>query len=152
MNTEEWIDLIKNTLQEIVPAGFNCYVNRYASLYTEKVTISIGPGKYTINNVPGQYPAMISLWLDMSTLKLEPQVFGGNGGQRFYVASTREFYCYDSITIRFVKNVPTTDGVIRSLTMFVKTYPKLLRENVDRLPHKDLYNSEALDYLKKGIV
>src|SRR5688572_18499875 len=83
INTAVVIEDITNIIKSELPL-FWFEVFKYKMLGDDFLAIKIACTNYLINEVPGQRPQAVSLSLDLKTLELQPQVYGGNGGQKIY--------------------------------------------------------------------
>ena len=103
-----------------------------------------------INNVRMQHPQLVSLALELETLELRTQVFGGCGGQSIYrmVDKNHPKECYlamKNIKIPFRKPKNTETAVLKAIQRFAERYIQTLKENQSRLMYQDIVNySEIL--------
>lgn len=98
-----------------------------------------------INNVQGQKPQIVSLCLDLSSLELYPQIFGGNGGQCIYRKpnledSKEKYLAMKSVKIPFRKPQPQPEKVLAAIEKFFKNYFLALKENKEVLMYQNLVN------------
>ncbi len=115
----------------------------------EYLQIWIACSLININDVSGQKPQVVSLSLELPSLELHPQVFGGNGGQAIYrepnLDDPKEKYlAMKSVKIPFRKPQPTKEKVKECIGKFVDNYLKVLRENIKVLKYRELVDYNAI--------
>lgn len=98
-----------------------------------------------INNVQGQKIQVVSLCLELDTLELYPQVFGGNGGQCIYRKpnledSSEKYLAMKSVKIPFRKPKQERTKVLAAIEKFFKNYIEVLKENKENLMYQNLIN------------
>ena len=96
-----------------------------------------------INNVQGQKPQVVSLCLDIDTLELYPQIFGGNGGQCIYRKpnledSSEKYLAMKSVKIPFRKPQKEKSKVLAAIEKFFKNYVNTLKENKENLMYQNI--------------
>jgi len=152
-STTNIIQQINDILKPIIPVSKGFYVNvqNYKSfLGSNYIAIQIAAKDYDINGVNGQKPQCVSLLLDINTLELMPQIFGGNGGQSIYrkpnLEVREEKYLYmKSVKIPFRKlSKPNKDNVLSAIKKFAENYIILLKENKDVLMYKEYVDYDKL--------
>jgi len=156
--TEKEHDLkskIEAILEKVVP-NFYRRVWTYKNYFGEgkNLGILIAASDYAINNVRGQYPQAVSLTLDLSSLELHPQIFGGNGGQAIYrnpnLDDPKEKYlAMKSVKIPFRTPNKEEGAVLKAIEKFAENYKKTLKENIDVLRYTDIVDYDALLSSKK---
>lgn len=156
--TEKEQDLkskIEAILEKVVP-NFYHRVWTYKNYFGEgkNLGILIAASDYAINNVRGQFPQAVSLTLDLSSLELHPQVFGGNGGQAIYrnpnMNDQKEKYlAMKSVKIPFRTPPKEEASVLKAIEKFAENYKKTLKENIDVLRYTDIVDYDALLSSKK---
>jgi hypothetical protein len=107
--------------------------------------IAFAVSDYDINNVRGQKIQCVSLILDLTTLELQSQVFGGNGGQSIYrkpnMEHPREKYlAMKSVKIPFRMPKKEQKFVYNAIRKFAQNWVKSLTENIDELMYQDKVN------------
>jgi hypothetical protein len=141
---------IEAILNKVVP---NFYHNiwTYKNFFSEgkNLGIVIAASDYAINNVRGQYPQAVSLTLDLSSLELHPQIFGGNGGQSIYrnpnMNDPKEQYlAMKSVKIPFRTPTKEEGAVLKAIEKFAENYKKTLKENIDTLKYKEYVDYDKL--------
>lgn len=99
------------------------------------ISIKIAASADEINRVKGQFPGVVSLWLDCKTLELRPQVFGGNGGQHIFVKPPAGSHlAQESIKIPFRTPKKELKNVLAAIERFATRWKTTIRENLDRMP------------------
>lgn len=151
--TEKEQDLkskIEAILNKVVP-NFYHRVWIYKSYFGQgkNLGIVIAASDYAINNVRGQYPQAVSLTLDLSSLELNPQVFGGNGGRVIYRKPNMEdpsekYLAMKSVKVPFRTPTKEEGAVLKAIEKFAENYKKTLRENRDTLKYTDIVDYDAL--------
>lgn len=151
--TEKEQDLkskIEAILNKVVP-NFYHRVWIYKSYFGQgkNLGIVIAASDYAINNVRGQYPQAVSLTLDLSSLELNPQVFGGNGGRVIYRKPNMEdpsekYLAMKSVKVPFRTPTKEEGAVLKAIEKFADNYKKTLRENLDTLKYTDIVDYDAL--------
>ena len=140
------INKIKNILDGVLPKaafrivseGKNCFGGNY-------IKIAFAVSDYDINGVSGQKVQSVSLNLDINTLELYPQCFGGNGGQSIYRKPnlndpTEKFLAMKSVKIPFRKPKPNEENVLSTIKKFAENWVKTLKENRSELMYQHLVN------------
>lgn len=112
------------------------------------IKIWIACSEIDINNVRGQKPQIVSLSLD-SSLELEPQAFGGNGGRCIYREPNlndpnERFLAMKSVKIPFRKPQPTPDKIKAYIIKFVDNYIQALKDNKEVLKYKNLVDYDLV--------
>lgn len=136
------LDLLKKTLPSktniIVQKRKNCFGGFY-------IKIMFAASEIEINRVSGQFPQVVSLSLDLDTLELGPQIFGGNGGQFIYrkpnLNDPREKYlAMKSVKIPFKKPKKEEKFILSAIERFGLNWVKTLKENKDELKYQEIVN------------
>lgn len=136
---------VESLLKSVLPDSFNIMVTVRTSFLDRSEYLAIGasPSTYEVNGVKGQLPQFVSLRLDLDTWELEPQVFGGMGGNSFH-RSTRpdlfpkeKHHALGSVKVPFRKPQKTREAVHRAITRFFERYLELLKEWGDDLRYKE---------------
>jgi hypothetical protein len=147
---DDLITKINAILQKEVPNFFHS-VTKTKSYFgnEEQIAIKIAASDYEINNVRGQYPQLVSLLLNVDTMELNVQVFGGNGGQRIYrdinPNDTKEkFYAMIGIKVPFRTPQKNEKAVLSAIQKFVQNYKQALRDNIQTLRYKNNVDYETL--------
>lgn len=91
----------------------------------------------------------VSLMLNLKTLDLHPQVFGGMGGQCIYREPNHEdpkerFLAMQSVKIPFRTPAKNEKDVLRAIELFAINYKKTLIENIDKLMSREHVNYPQL--------
>lgn len=145
------ISEIEMILRKVLPSKTHFIVAPYKVMGSTWLKIMFAVSDVTINRVAGQFPQVVSLRLDLADLELEPQVFGGNGGQHIYREidpndPKERFYAMQSIKIPFRKPKKEKKFVLITIQRFAENWLKALTENKDRLMYQDLINYD--EFLK----
>jgi hypothetical protein len=130
---------ILNILKETLPELTHIIVNKRKSCFGgEYLQIGFSASDHQINMVKYQYPQLVTLDLNLETLELHPQVFGGNGGQHIYrkpdmLKPNEGYLAMKAIKIPFRKPKNEEKFVLSAIEKFAKNWVKILRENKDKL-------------------
>ena len=113
------------------------------------IGIAISAQNYNINNVGGQHPQMVSLCLDLNTLELYPQIYGGNGGGRIYRKPNpnnpeERHLAMKGVKVSFRKPARNEASVLKAVERFCQSYRAALRDNLDDLLYQDIVNYNEL--------
>jgi hypothetical protein len=155
---EELKNKIELILKKILPK-FYIKVWVYKNFFDDNknIGIIISASNYEINNVEGQYPQAVSLSLDLKTLELRPQIFGGNGGQSIYrdpnMNDPKEKYLVmKSIKIPFRTPPKNEEAVLKAIEKFAENYKKAIKDNIDVLRYRDIIDYKYLidEYFNGG--
>jgi len=147
---DDLISKINAILQKEVP-NFFYSVTKTKSYFgnEEQIAIKIAASDYEINNVRGQYPQLVSLLLNVNTMDLNVQVFGGNGGQRIYRDINpndpkEKYYAMIGIKVPFRTPQKNEKAVLNAIQKFVQNYKQALRDNIQTLRYKNNVDYETL--------
>ena len=102
-----------------------------------------------INQVSGQKPQIVSLSLDLDTMELQPQCFGGNGGQSIYREPNlndpkERFLAMKSVKVPFRKPQQTAEKIKVCILKFVDNYIQTLKDNKDVLKYKNIVDYDYI--------
>ena len=128
---------IAQIIAEELPNFWNA-VGTYQGYDSPYITIKIASSNFNINNVNGQRPNCVSLWMNENTKELSIQVFGGNGGQCIYREvgpndPATKYLAMSRIKIPFRKPAKTEEAVLKAIRKFCIEYKKALIDNLDVL-------------------
>lgn len=148
MNTQEIIEQVKKILAETLP-GFWYRVNEYTILGGQFLAIKIACSSYEINQVEGQRIQAVSLRLNLQTLELNTQVFGGNGGQCIYREVDlnnllERCLAMKSVKVPFRKPQKNLPSVYKAIQKFCLNYKQTLIDNVSKLTNRDKVDYNTL--------
>lgn len=143
----EITELIKNKLKGKFP--FNVSKHKYSFGSNEYLQIWFACSDIDINKVHGQKPQVVSLSLDLQSLELKPQVFGGNGGRCIYRQPNLEdpaekYLAMKSVKIPFRTPTPTVAKVKEGISKFIDNYIKALKENRATIRYQEMVNYDEL--------
>jgi hypothetical protein len=143
---------INKILAENLP-GFWYHVNPYTSLGGNFLAIKIACSSYEINRVEGQRINVVSLRLNLQTLELNPQVFGGNGGQSIYRDidannPLEKYLAMKSVKVPFRKPQNNLPSIYKAIQKFCVNYKETLTNNIALLRHKDIVDYNQLLQIK----
>ncbi len=125
-------------------------VNQYKGfLGGNFLAIKAAADNYLINGVSGQRAQSVSLSLDLDTLELQVQIYGGNGGNRIYREPNRnddkeKYLAMKGVKVPFRTPQKNEAAVLRAITKFFKTYKETLQSNIDVLCYRDRINYAEL--------
>lgn len=142
---------VKELLENKLPKGFNIIVQeRTDFMGGQNLKIGFSPNTIEINNVKGQYPQLVSLNLNLDTLELHPQVYGGMGGQSITRNINPDFpnekyLAMKSVRVPFRKPKCEEKNVLKAIDTFIDRYMTTLRENFGLLRYKDVIDYSFLN-------
>lgn len=135
---------IKSILETVLPSKTVIVVKEDKKIFDDGKTLQIAfyPESNTINNVSGQYPQVVSLRLDLDTLELEPQIYGGNGGRCIYRVPDEKhrYLAMQSIKIPFRRPKPEKDKILAAVKRFAERWLQALKDNKEVLKYHDYVN------------
>ena len=142
------VDQIQAILDKVVPNAFTKVQVRKNFFGGDYIAIHIAAGDHEINRVQGQYVAHVSLRLDLETMQLETQVYGGSGGQCIYrqpdLTHEREkYYAMIPIKIPFRRPKPNMEAISKCIEKFAVNWKQAIVDNMETLTHRD-----CVDYKK----
>lgn len=142
---------IENILKNALPEKAFFIVQERINSFDKspQIAIFISASDNEIYRVKGQHPQLVSLLLDLKTMELYPQVFGGLGGQHIYRQPNKnepkeKYLVMQSIKIPFRKPQPNEKAVLTAIEKFAKNWLTALKENKDVLMYKDLVDYNEL--------
>lgn len=140
------LEILNNTLPENV---WKFVDQRNSSLLGEYIIIAFAASEINIHNVQGQKPQIVSLSLNLKSLELQPQVFGGNGGQHIYRKpnlndSKEKYLAMKSVKIPFKRPKPEEKFILNAVQRFAENWVKALKENRDVLMYQDIVNYDEV--------
>lgn len=138
---------ILNLLNSIIPAAHIIVAERKSCFGGNYLKIMFAASDKLISNVPGQFPGCVSLNLNLESLELETQIFGGMGGQTLFRLPDKndpkeQFLAYSSVRIPFRKPKKEEKNVLAAIEKFAQNWKLAIRENLDRIPHRELADWE----------
>lgn len=97
--------------------------------------ILIAASDFEINQVKGQFPACVSLSLELDSMELQPQAFGGNGGNYIYrkTNENERHFALGSIKIPFRKPKTEEKNVLMAIEKFAENWRKAIKDNLDQM-------------------
>ncbi|MDA3780355.1 MAG: hypothetical protein PF487_09100 [Bacteroidales bacterium] len=135
---------IKNLLEAVLPSKTIIEVSEHEQYFSNEKTLRIVfyPQSETVNGVRGQYPEVVSLSLSLDTLELQPQIYGGNGGQCIYRTpdENNPYLAMQRIKIPFRKPKPEQKFILAAIKRFAERWLQTIKDNKDVLIHHDLVN------------
>lgn len=147
-------EVIRETLSNNLPKSFNIIVRGYDNYSgQDNVQIAFSPTFDTIHDVSGQYPQIVSLNFNRSTMKLTAQTFGGNGGNFIYrkpdqEVPTERYLFMKSIKVPFRQPVKEARFILPKLEKFCKDYLVTVQANRGNLMYQDKVDYSFLDSIK----
>ena len=139
---EQILELLKKTL----PSKSHIIVQKRKSFYGSfYIKIMFAPTNVELHRVSEQFPQVVSLSLDLDTMELEPQIYGGMGGQCIYrkpnLNDPRErFLAMKSVKVPFKKPIREEKYVLSAIERFCLNWVKTLKENRSELMYQDVVN------------
>lgn len=139
----EFVADIEKTLKNTLPSKAYIDVATATVLNSPYIRIRFAASATNINGVQGQKPQIVSLNLDIKTLELTPQVYGGNGGQHIFRKPDKnnpaeKFLAMQSIKVPFRKPKPEIEKILAAIEKFAKNWLDLLKENKDALMYQNV--------------
>lgn len=150
MDRMQLVVKIQNILTEVLPENFKITVKPYNGYFgkSEYIQIKFSPSDYLINGVQGQTPCVVSLSLDVTTMILKSQMYGGtcvfrktdpeNFPKEWNLALGR-------IKIPFRKPKSEEKFVLKAIRVFAERYLQKLKENRHLLLHVEKVDYSFLD-------
>lgn len=138
-------------LKKELPENFNIIVKEGKNCFREpEIKIMFSPNTHEINRVKGQYPQVVSLLLDLTSMELNTQVFGCMGGGNVYrkpdLNHPREKYlAMARIKIPFKRPKKESKFVLSAIERFAKNYLKALKEHRETLMYQNEVDYSFLD-------
>ena len=138
------VNEIKLILDNKLPIGAYKSVSLYKDFMGgENVKIVFAVSHYNINGVSGQKVQCVSMTLDLNSLELKPQVFGGNGGQSITRKPNKDidsekYLAMKSVKIPFRKPKCELQFIYSAIEKFCLNWLKALKENKDQLTDSNL--------------
>lgn len=144
---------ITDILKKVLP-GFYVSVSEHKQTFGGNyLAIAMAASGHNINGEGGQKVQVVSLGLDLKTLELNTQVYGGNGGGCIYREPNTEnpkerFLAMKSVKVPFRRPVCNEKDVLAAIERFAVNYKNTLIENRLVLKYQDLVNYDELLNLK----
>jgi hypothetical protein len=141
---------IKEILANTLPSNTFIFVERTKAFFGgEGIKIGFAASDTNINDVRGQLPQLVSLYLDLANLKLHVQGYGGSGGNRIYRKvdpnnHKEKYYAMVGIKIPFRKPKAEEKFVLKALEKFAQKWVEAIKENKEVLMYQDLVNYNEL--------
>lgn len=138
---------IETILARVVPNAFTIVrenLNRFSGKM--EIAIMIAATNDEINRVKGQYPACVSLLLEVESNTLQTQVFGGMGGQHVYrnprkQLDSERYLALKSIKIPFRKPSSNETAVLKAIEKFAVNWRETVKENLAEMPYSYDYET-----------
>lgn len=137
---------ILEVLKKVLPSKTHFIVCEWKSFYGGKfVKIMFAPTTVELHRVHEQFPQVVSLILDLETMELKPQIFGGMGGQSIYRKPNKSipnemYLAMKSVKIPFRTPKKEEKNVLECIERFAKNWIETLKENKDVLMYKEYVN------------
>lgn len=143
------LEQIQTILNKALPTKAYIEVKEYSMMGSNYIKIFFSASDYNINDVAGQKPQAVSLSLNINTLELQPQVFGGCGGQRITRKPNMEdpkekFLAMKGIQIPFRTPQKNEKAVLGAIERFAQNWVKLLKENKEVLTDNNIVDYDEL--------
>ena len=141
---------IEQALKENTPKGaYTVAKHRKSSMGGDYVRIAIASSSHQINDIFMQHPDVVSLNLDLNTMELQPQHFGGSGGASILckpnLDDPKEKYCaYGRLKIPFRQPKATEEAVIKAVERFAQRWTETMKANKGRLAYSQYVNYDEL--------
>ena len=142
---------IEIILRDALPKKAFRFIEEKNNLFSEGkyFIIGIAASEYLINGVKFQYPQFVSLKLDINTMELKPQVFGGCGGQSIYrkpnMNDAKEKYlAMKNVKIPFRKPQQNEEAVLKAVKKFAERWVQTLKDNREVLMYQNYVDYDDL--------
>lgn len=142
---------IENLITNKLPKGFVYGVSQHKNVFSksEYLQIWFACSDHLINNVRGQLPQVVSLALDIDSLELRTQIYGGMGGGCIYrepnMQDPKEKYlAMKSVKVPFRKPKANEESVLKAIDTFISNYINTLKENKEVLRYKNIVDYDTL--------
>ena len=135
---------IKNILNEVLPKDTFIIVQEYKGFFKDNfLKIAFAVSEKTINDVNGQYVQLVSLSLNLNTLELIPQMYGGSGGNRIYRNINKnepkeKYLAMMGIKIPFRKPKPIKEKILITIRKFAENWVNAIKENKEVLRYQNI--------------
>jgi len=150
MTNEQIQQKVMEILEANLPQSFykTCTI-RKSCFSDEYLKIFFAANDHDINRVAGQKPQACSLSLDLTTLELQTQIFGGMGGQIIYRQPNRDdrrekYLAMAGVRVPFRKPKTELPCVLKAIEKFCLNYIKTLKENLDVLQYQEFVDYSVL--------
>ena len=151
VNNIELATKIMIILCEVLPKNVFKMLEERNNLFNKGKYFIIGfaASQYKINDIDFQYPQFVSLRLDIETMELHPQVFGGSGGQFIYRkpdmnCPKEKFLAMKSLKIPFRKPQENEEAVLRAIKRFGENWVQALKDNKEVLMYQNYVDYDEL--------
>jgi len=140
---------IQAILESILPKSFNIQVKQYTWAIGKAPYIHIlfSPNEYEINRVKGQYPQVVSLYLNVGDMELQVSHHGGLGGRNINVKPSSTIYYCENVKVPFRTPQKNEKNVMSAIEKFATNYLKIMKENKFRLMYTEYVDYSFLDKL-----
>lgn len=141
---------VSKILQNNLPVSAWKEVAERTSMFKEPyIRIMFAANDHAINNVSGQFPQCVSLRLDVNSLELDTQVYGGNGGGVIYrkpnLKDPKEKYlAMKNVKVPFRKPKKTEQATLKAVERFCQRWVQTLKDNRDVLKYQDIVDYDTL--------
>lgn len=150
MTNEQIQQKVMEILEANLPQSFykTCTI-RTGYFGGDYLRIFFAASDHDINRVSGQKPQACSLSLDLTTLELQTQIFGGMGGQTIYRKPNQDdrrekYLAMAGVRVPFRKPKAEMPCVLKAIEKFCLNYIKALRENLSVLQYQDIVDYSVL--------
>lgn len=138
-NKKDMKNQIENILTNTLPKGafFKVIESKQVLSNNSTLRVLIAANDNVNNGCFNSYPQLVSLNLELDTLELYPQVFGGVGGRCISLKPEKSYMYSESLVIPFRTPKPNEKAVLNAITKFAENYVKKMNENYSSLLHND---------------
>lgn len=142
-------DKIEKIVKETLPESFHITVSQHEGIFNgEYIKIVMAVSDYQINSVKGQFPQVVSMCLEIDTMELKTQIYGGMGGQCITRKVNKNdpkesWLAMKSIKVPFRTPKKEEKFVLAAIKKFAENFYTSLVENVEVLT-----GQEYVDYKK----
>lgn len=143
------VEKVQSIIDKALP-GFYTAVSTWKGFEgTQYLKIVMAAKDHNIHGVEGQRVQVVSLSLNLRTLELQTQTYGGNGGGYITREPNREdpkekYLAMKSVKVPFRRPAANEKDVLAAIERFAVNYKNTLIENKAVLTHRDLVNYDEL--------
>jgi len=142
-------DKVEKIIRETLPESFYITVSQHKNTFSgEYIKIVMAVSNYELHNVRGQFPQVVSMCLEVDTMELYTQIYGGMGGQCITrkpnkLDPNESWLAQKSVKVPFRKPKAEEKFVLAAIKKFAENFYLMLVENVEVLT-----SQEYCDYKK----
>ena len=142
---------IEQILKKNLPEKAFVMLHERPNIFGKGTYLMIGfaASNHLINGISFQYPQFCSLSLDLTTMELEPQIYGGSGGNKIYrnpdlTHHKEKYLAMVGVKIPFRKPQPNEKAILRAIELFTQRWVQALKDNREVLRYQDIVDYDDL--------